>query len=273
MKIFKLKVLAAGTLCACALSQPASADERRFTYVYEPETLPAGAMEFENWVTLRTQRTKDVGQENYNRWDLRQELEYGVTDRYTVSLYLNEKAESYKDPTTDENHSDFGWEGISIENRYNVLNPAEHAVGLTLYLEGRYSGEEAELEEKLIFGQRCGDWKWALNLEHATEWEDNLEEVEGEVGVSLGLARDLGKNWSLGLEARDVTLLPEYQEVESTAVFVGPVLSYRQDKWWAALTVAPQVYGWDKDDTDGHSNLSLSDFERVNVRLIIGINF
>ena len=34
-----------------------------------------------------------------------------------------------------------------------------------------------------------------------------------------------------------------------------------------------QVYGWDKDNTDGHSNLSLSDFERVNVRLIIGINF
>jgi hypothetical protein len=273
MKIFKLKVLAAGALCACALSQPASADERRFTYVYEPETLPAGAMEFENWVTLGTQRSKDVGQENYNSWELRQELEYGVTDRYTVSLYLNENAESYKDPSTKENHSDFSWDGISIENRYNVLNPAEHAVGLSLYLEGRYSGEEAELETKIIFGQRHGNWKWALNLEYANEWEDNLEEVEGEVGMSIGLARDLGKNWSLGLEARDVTLLPEYSEVESTAIFVGPVVSYRQDKWWAALTVAPQVYGWDKNNTDGNSSLSLNDFERVNVRFLVGISF
>src|SRR6186713_1712461 len=115
MKIFKLKVLAAGTLCACALSQSALADQRRFTYVYEPETLPEGAMEFENWVTLRTQRTEDVGQENYNRWDLRQELEYGVTDRYSVSLYMNEKAESYEDTATGEDVSGLSWEGISIE--------------------------------------------------------------------------------------------------------------------------------------------------------------
>jgi len=44
------------------------ADERRFTYTYEPETLPQGAIEFEQWVTLRTQRTKNVGQENFNEW-------------------------------------------------------------------------------------------------------------------------------------------------------------------------------------------------------------
>jgi hypothetical protein len=63
--------------------------------------------------------------------------------------------------------------------------PAEYAVGFTLHLEGRDSGEEAELEQKLIFGQRHGNWKWALNLEHATEWEDNLDELEGEFGASL----------------------------------------------------------------------------------------
>ena len=45
------------------------------------------------------------------------------------------------------------------------------------------------------------------------------------------------------------------------------------DKWWAALTVAPQVYGWDKVNTDNNSSLSLSDFERVNIRLLFGINF
>ncbi len=273
MNASNLKCLMVGVFCTCTLAQYSSADERRFTYVYEPETLPAGAMEFENWVTLRTQRTKEVGQENFNRWDLRQELEYGVTDRYSVSFYMNEKAESYRDPSTGEDHSGFDWEGFSIENKYNVLNPAEHAVGLTLYLEGRYSGEEAELEEKLIFGQRHGDWKWALNLEHATEWEDNLHEIEAELGVSFGIARDMGKNWSLGLEVRDETLVPDYEEVESTAVFVGPVVSYRQEKWWAALTVAPQVYGWDKVNEDGNSNLSLKDFEKVNIRLLVGINF
>lgn len=67
-----------GSLCA----QSVRADERRFTYTYEPETIPKGALEFEQWITLGSQRTKggDVKQQNFNRWEIREELEYGVTD-------------------------------------------------------------------------------------------------------------------------------------------------------------------------------------------------
>src|SRR4051812_28808057 len=181
------------TLTAGIFVTQAHADERRFTYTYEPETLPQGAMEFEQWFTLRTQRTKegDVKQGNYNKWELREELEYGVTDNYSVSLYLNQSSESFRDPVTSEDHSSFRFDGISIENRYMVWNPADHAVGLTLYLEPRYAGDEAEVEEKIILGQRHGDWKWALNLTHATEWADNFHETEGEVEASFGITRQL----------------------------------------------------------------------------------
>jgi hypothetical protein len=263
-----------GVLTTGALVITSRADERRFTYTYEPETTVAGALEFENWVTLGTQRNAMVGQKNYNQWDLRQELEYGVSDRYAVSLYLNERATSFQNPGTGGNESSFDWKGISLEQRYNVLNPAEHAVGLTLYLEGTYSGEEAEIEEKVILGQRHGDWKWAFNLIHGTEWENNLRSKEGELGASFGLARDLNKHWSLGLEVRDETLAPDYKEFESTALFLGPVVSYRQKKWWVALTVMPQIYGWNNDGSaDGNSHLELVDHEKVNVRLLFGFNF
>jgi len=40
------------------LLNEARADGSRFTYSYEPETTPQGELEFEQWVTLRTQRTK-----------------------------------------------------------------------------------------------------------------------------------------------------------------------------------------------------------------------
>jgi hypothetical protein len=253
---------------------PGLADERRFTYTYEPETLPAGALEFENWITLGAGRTADVGQSDYTRWDLRQELEYGVSDAYTLALYLNETATSFQDPSTDADVSDFEFGGVSLENRFNVLNPATHAVGLTLYLEGTYAGSEAEIEEKLILGQRHGDWKWALNLEHATEWEDHLGKVEGELGASIGLARDLGSRWSLGLEFRSHTILPDYERVESTALFLGPVVSYHQEKWWLAFGVLPQIHGWNHDgNPDGNSSLDLAEHERLNVRLLLGINF
>ncbi|MBI5387973.1 MAG: hypothetical protein HZA90_25195 [Verrucomicrobia bacterium] len=264
----------AGLIAGCVGVSSTQADERRFTYTYEPETLPAGAFEVENWITLRTQRSKAAGRDNFNRWDLRQELEYGVSDRYTTALYLNERADSYRDPATGVNESDFEWKGVSWENRFNVLNPAAHKVGLTLYLEGRYSGEEAEIEQKIILGQRHGAWKWALNLEHATEWEDNLRETEGEFGASLGVARDLGKHWALGLECRNQTLMPAYRQVESTALFLGPTLSYRHEKWWAALTVLPQVRGWNFDgNPDGDRNFDLAHQERLQVRLLMGFNF
>jgi hypothetical protein len=266
------KVLMGGLVGSLCLAT-GWADERRFTYTYEPETLPRGAMEFEQWVTLRTQRSAAVGQGNYNLWELREELEYGVTDNYSVSLYLNGQNESFRNPAAGSDFSKFSFTGVSIENRYLVLNPATHAVGLTLYLEPRFSGDEAEVEQKLILGQRHGDWKWAFNIGHATEWSDNLRTTEGEVEASFGIARDLGKHWSVGLELRDHNELPNYRSWENTALFVGPVVSYRQERWWAALTVMPQIFGANfNGNPGGNSWLELEGHERLNVRLMIGIS-
>ena len=61
---------------------------------FASRTLPKGAAEFEQWVTLRALRNDKVGQDNFNRWELREEFEYGITDRDTISLYLNTAAES-----------------------------------------------------------------------------------------------------------------------------------------------------------------------------------
>lgn len=253
----------------------AHADERRFTYTYEPEVLPKGALEFEQWLTIRSQRTSagKVNQENFNGFDIREELEYGLTDRYTVGLYLNGKHESYRDTMTGVVEAELKFEGISLENRYMVLNPADNPIGLTLYLEPTFSGSDAELEQKIIIGQRYGDWKWAFNIIHATEWEDNFREREGELEFSAAVGRDLSANWTLGLEVRNVNAFPEYKYWERTSLFIGPVVSYRQEKWWATISFLPQIFGRDyKGDQDGYRNLSLLGQERYTVRLLLGIS-
>jgi hypothetical protein len=263
-----------GWLALSLVVHQAAATERLFTYTYEPETMPAGAAEFEQWITLRTHRTQAVGQADYHLWEFRQELEYGVTDNYSVSLYLNTAQESFRDPAAATHFSRFHFDGISIENRYLVLNPADHAVGLTLYLEPRFSGLEAEIEEKIILGQRWGDWKWAFNLSHATEWSEHWRQSEGELEASFGLTRQLKKRWAVGLELRDHNDLPDYARWENTGLFAGPVISYQRDPWWATLTVLPQIYGANfGGDPDGHRHLDLVDHERLNVRLIFGISF
>lgn len=253
----------------------ALADNRIFTYTYEPETEPKGDWELEQYVTSRLGRTRAVGQENYQKWQFRTELEYGVTDRYTVGLYVNDDYTHYRDPATGDNHDENRFTGISLENRYNILDPVQNPVGLTLYLEPTWDGQNAELEQKIILGQRFHEnWKWALNLSHATEWEGDIDNYEGELEVSAGLARNLGERWTLGVEIRDTNELPMYQEWENSAVYLGPTLSYHRQKWWAALSVLPQIYGWNQDgNPDKNTHLDLDGHERVNIRLIVGYSF
>ena len=238
---FKKAVLLGAFFC-WALIPGAHATERLFTYTYEPETMPRGALEFEQWVTYLSMR-----------WDLREEFEYGITDNYTLSLYLNEKT----------NESEF--EGVSIENKWMVLDPARNPVGLSLYLEPSIGNGEFELEEKIILGQRFGpdkEWKWAFNAVHATEWEDSQDpakgtEVKGELEFDFGLTRELGKHWNLGVEFRNHNEIPEYDEWEHTAFFVGPVIAYHRENWWATFTFLDQL--------DKH--------ELFNARLIAGVSF
>ncbi|MDB6022125.1 MAG: hypothetical protein JWQ04_1982 [Pedosphaera sp.] len=252
----------------------AQATERYFGYTYEPETMPQGAWEVEQWATLRAGRDSAVGQDQFREWDIRHSLEYGVTDNYTVELYVNEDHQHFRDPATGMDSSHWNFDGISLENRYQVLNPAGHKVGLTLYLEPRYSDLESEVEEKIILGQRCGNWKWAVNLTHSVVFENRFHTANGEVEGSFGIARDLGKHWAVGMEARDFNTLPSYHSWESTAVYVGPVVSYRRANWWATLTVMPQIFGKNFSGAPaGSDHLELADNERVNVRLIFGIGF
>src|SRR5712671_2364963 len=160
MKMMKLRWGLLGVVTSMTLS--AAGTERYFTYTYEPETLPKGVWETEQWVTLRAIRNATVGQEQYNRWEFRHELEYGVTDNYTLSLYLNESLTNFRNSGRHISH--FQFDSVSLENRYMLWNPAEHAVGLALYLEPAIGEHAAELEQRLILGQRHGDWKWAFNL-------------------------------------------------------------------------------------------------------------
>ncbi|MEK7707995.1 MAG: DUF6662 family protein [Verrucomicrobiota bacterium] len=265
-------------MVACGLLAVASAPatERIFTYTYEPETLPKGVFEAEQWVTLRAGRNAAVGQEDYYRLQFREELEYGVTDNYQIALYFNHQYEHFKNPATGARTSHYRQKGFSLENKLLVLNPAEHMVGLALYLEPTLDAADGmfKLEEKIILGQRHGDWKWAFNLTHETEWEHDYQDTVGEFEATFGIARQLGFRWSLGVEMRHHAETEEYRDWEGYAFYLGPVLSYRRDRWWAALTVMPQIYGANfQGDPDGESSLDLDGHERVNVRLLFGFSF
>lgn len=273
MRILK-KVCFAAACGVTAWSAPAI--ERLFTYTYEPENQPKGALEFEQWVTARVGRNRAVGKADYYRLQFREELEYGVTDRYQVDLYFNHDYEHFHDPEGNRDKSHYRQKGISVANKFLVLHPAERPIGLALYLEPTLDAADGlfKLEQKIIAGQRHGDWKWAVNLTHESEWEHQYRDTVGEFELTAGLAYLRSPRWSVGVEMRHHAQIEEYRHWDGYAFYLGPCVSYRRDRWWATLTAMPQIYGANfGGNPDRNTNLDLAHHERWNIRLIVGVHF
>jgi hypothetical protein len=246
----------------------AQADERLFTYTYEAEVLPKGAVEFEQWLTHRHGKQDGV----FAAWDFREELEFGLSEKLTSAVYLNFRNTHSEDVPGVTDQDKFEFKGVSSEWKFQLLNPNTKPFGVLVYGEATYDGEEFELEEKLVLQKNFGEkWVLAFNATVEQEWEFEPAATERELGLELtgGLSYKLTPHWALGVEGRNVRKFPDFGSEKSSAWFVGPAIHYGSGKWWATMTVLPQVAG--RPDT--RSGLNLDEHERIEVRFIAGINF
>jgi hypothetical protein len=263
-------------LCAAiaASTLGAYADERFFTYVYESDVLPKGRWEFEQWLTYRKGFPEGDRQFSQHIWDFREEIEYGLTDRLSGSLYLNfsqERLVARKQGLQDT--SDFNFKGVSAEFKYQLLNPNTKPVGLALYFEPTYNDNQQELEYKAILSKNLSDkWVLAANVSHEQEWarEDGVTKKESVLEFTAGAAYRFTPHWSLGLEGRYHSV---YEGIGlndhlGTGWFVGPNIHYGSSKWWATFTVLPQVSGHPSD-----GRINITEHQTFETRLIFGLNF
>ena len=247
------------------------ADERLFTYVQEAEVLPKGGLEFEQWLTHRRDKADGV----FARWDFREELEYGFTDRLSGAGYLNFKSTHSEGVTGRADEDSFKFEGVSTELKYQLLNPNTKPLGVLLYGEATYNGDEFELEEKLVLQKNFGEkWVTALNVTLEEEWAFTATDTEEELKLELtaGVAYKINSHWSVGLEGRNHRVYApgfNFDNREADAWFVGPNVHYAHGPWWATLTVLPQVHG----SPATRNSLELDEHEKIEVRLIAGVNF
>ena len=90
-----------------AIVATAHAGESPFGFIYTTDTQPKGTFELEQWATLR----KGKQQGNFDLWQHRTEIEYGVTNNFQASLYLNNYS-------VNANGSSFKYEsGASVVSR------------------------------------------------------------------------------------------------------------------------------------------------------------
>ncbi len=212
---------------------------RHFTFLYEAPTSARGSLELENWVTW--ERITDPSRSD--EVDFRHELEYGVTDKFQVSVYL---ADWFYE--SNQEHSGFAYSDLAIELIYNLTNPVDDPIGLSVYGEFKAGDRLVELESKLIAQKNFGPLILAYNATLEAVWQGNeLKEREGEFAQAVGASYEISPRISAGIELLHEFVFPEWRDEEKIRnLFVGPTVSYRRSNWF--VTVAALAQATDTDD-------------------------
>ncbi len=207
---------------------------RHFTFLYEAPTSAPGSLELENWITSK----RITGPDHSDQVDFRHELEYGVTDKFQVSVYL---ADWFYE--NDQKHSGFAYSDSAVELIYNLTNPVDDLIGLSIYAEIEAGDRLIELESKLIAQKNLGPLILAYNATLEAVWKGHsLQEREGEFQQGFGASYELSPRLSAGIELLHEFVFPEWRDDERIRnLFVGPNVSYRHGNWFVTVTALAQA--------------------------------
>ncbi len=240
----------AGILLA---SSSLHAGDRKFAFSYEATTSPKGAIEFENWVTWKH---SDNSLGKVDRFSFRHEIEYGITDRLQLGVYVADWTYDSRDSEKKARYDHSGAEFI-----FNLTNPTTDFLGSALYFEALAGDEVVELEGKLLLQKNFGPLTIAYNAVLEAEWEgDKLDERTGEFSETLGVSYELTRGFSVGAEVLHEVEFPDWGKAEDGRVWAGPNVSVRGGRAFAVLAGLFQV-------TD------VKEEPEVQTRLIFGFHF
>lgn len=239
-----------------------NADTKFFARSYSAYTLPAKALEFEFWQTGRI----DKGLGYYYRWQPRFEVEYGVTDRLTASMYFNfNEVKSSGNAYTPKS---FGVSTTSFEFRYRLSNPNEYLVDPALYFEFGYGGDKIFYEPKILLSKRFEKISTVVNLISEIERAPMSSKTESKFEITAGIAYELNSNIAVGLEFRNHRNFKNiYEKEENQASFLGPTVSLFTDNMYFVVNILAQVSG----SPSTKNSLDLAGHEKYEIRTILGV--
>ena len=287
---------------ALSLAPEAQAGEGLFSRAYTTETTPEGHFEIEQLVRGRYERSFGT----YNAYDFKTELEYGVTDNFQASIYLNAGTmDAHGAPDDDDpkgsqpggfTRVNSYFQGISFEFIYRVLSPIKDGFGLAFYIEPEFDFQDIHnglrydrtmaTEYRVLFQKNFMDDQ--LILVYNLVFENEFIRFQGEEqwagefdwNNEIGLTYRFAPGFFAGLEARNHNEFGDFVNHEHSVYWAGPAFHYASQSWWGTLGVLMQVYGdphgVDENGVDisGHNgNLFLRSHEKWEVAAKVGFPF
>jgi hypothetical protein len=287
-------------LMGLATSGQANAGEDLFGYVKGAEALPKTAIELYQKVTVRDEK----GQGTYQGIDYETELEYGYTDKLSLSgsvkfMSLDTSGLIIDGYLPKEKDISFASSGAEVGMSYMFLSPAKDDIGLSMSMNldydwiDKHSGQDKDTLS-LDLGLQTqkylleGELVWVGNLGMETTYAaraelDNLPadfdwptdpEMEVELKFGTGLSYRFAPNWFISAEVLYETEFETEVGQERWSWFAGPSIHYGSQTWWATLSWLPQLAGGG-EQYEGQLDTGLHLIEKTEqeFRLKVAFNF
>ena len=253
-------------VCLMTLTAPVMAGEGSFGWLYTLDLQPKGTLEFEQKIDL----TKGQAAGTYNLWKTKTGLEYGVTNDFQLTGYLNGYSvnanHNYTNCGSDPSPCTGGFgvpesasghafnktqfEGASVEGVWRVLNPVLSPVGVGLYAEMSKGKFADALETRLLMQSNCLDDRLVLAVNVIAEMEKykfagTTPSKESMIDVLYGATYRFAPKWFAGIEGRFHNDFTGYNFDTHTqrANFIGPNLHYAEKDWWVTAAWRYQIGG------------------------------
>ncbi len=222
-------------------------------WLYQPQTMPKGAVEYEQWVTWKTNKKSDS---RFEEFRFRHEIEWGVTDTFQLAFYV---ADWRHKRTSSEEHTYF--HDVAVEAIYQLQATNPDQMGMALLGEVKYGSEFFELEGGLLLELELDQIGLLYNFVIEAEWEgQDFDEDKGKIKNAFAVTYEPTPSTTLGLQAIWEVEFPDWSEQGDDVVYIGPSISTQSDGWWIAVSPLFQVTNIDSEPD-------------LQVRLVFGIDF
>ncbi len=289
----------AAAVFAGMTAPPAMAGEGLFSRLYTTDLTPKGTFEVEQIVRDRDGRAFG----HYDAQDFRTEVEYGVTNDFQASLYVNTNRMSATNAPDDDDpkgqtgftRHNFTLQSLSTEFIYRAVSPYKNrnGWGLAFYLEPAYDFHDLhnglkyapgtfELEGRIIIQKNFLDdrliFAYNLTLEGESIRFSGRPDRNSELDWNneLGVTYRVAPNLFVGAEFRNHNEYGNFDTHEHSVFWAGPVIHYGGRKAWATLGWLRQFAGTPGYDDDGANiggNLFLRSHELNEITFKVGVPF
>ena len=262
-------------LTICGISGTAAANPRPLPFTYPYATLPEGSLELELYSDVTPLRVHvdpaDPAQGRLwePRYQLQNEIEYGISDRWEVGFY-----QVFEANPSDGGENGLLFDGLKFRLRTRLANAGDLPVDVGLYFELETMHDELSFEGKVNLERDIGHLRLMTNLwveESIVRPLDTTEHGREAVFIinpTLGATYELSGRANIGAEywARG-QLSPSGEDVErensKVQHFLGPALHVNFGKLWWSLGVYAHLNNMNKPEIG-------SDYGPVWARSVLG---